>query len=82
MSEEAKKERKQKTVVPYVVGVWADGKFVPCDEQPAAAVTEFSEIVKWAIAKFGKHPGKYSFVRKDPRTLSIVEQTTVKGTLV
>ena len=82
MSEEAKKERKQKTVVPYVVGVWADGKFVPCDAQPESPVTEFSEIVKWTLARFGKQPDQYSFVRRDPRTLKIVEQTTIKGTLV
>jgi hypothetical protein len=77
----APKTRKAKAVVPYVVGVWADGKFAPCDLQPESPITNFDEIVRWAIAKFGAHPDQYSFVRKDPRTLSIVEQKTIKGTV-
>ena len=77
-----KKERKAKVVVPYMVGVWADGKFVPCERQPETPITQFDEIIKWTMSAFGAHADTYSFVRKDPRTLKIVEQKTLKGTLI
>ncbi len=79
---EEQKKRKAKVVVPYVVGMWLDGKFVPCDQQPTEPITQFDEIIKWAMSTFGAHADTYSFVRKDPRTLKIVEQKTLKGTLV
>lgn len=78
MTEQAK-TRKPKIEIPYVVGVWADGKFVPCDAQPETPITQFDEIVKWAVEKFGSHPDKYNFVRRDPRTLTIEERKSTRG---
>jgi hypothetical protein len=80
---EAKTARKAKELVPYVVGRWTeDGKFIPCLQQPPEPITQFDEIVRWTLETFGKSPDSYSFVRRDPRTLKIAEQRTIKGTLV
>lgn len=76
-------KRKAKTQTPYVVGSWNEGgAFVPCEKQPEAPISQFDEIVRWTLANLGKAPGAYSFVRKDPRTFKVTEQTTIKGTLV
>ena len=75
-----KKPRKPKAEMPYVVGVWsADNRFVPCDLQPARAITQFDDMVKWTIDNFGAHPDKYNFIRRDPRTLTIEEKKVTKG---
>ena len=82
MTEETK-SRKARTETPYVVGQWLpDGKFKPCDVQPETPITRFDAIVRWATENYSGQLGGYSFVRVDPRTLSIVEQKTIKGTLV
>ena len=82
MTEETK-ARKAKIETPYVVGQWMqDGKFKPCDRQPEKPITQFDEIVRWATENYRDQPDAYSFVRRDPRTLRIVEQKTIKGTLV
>ena len=82
MTEETK-SRKARTETPYVVGQWLpDGKFKPCDVQPETPITQFDAIVRWATENCSGQPDKYSFVRVDPRTLRIVEQKTIKGTLV
>lgn len=71
----APKTRKPKTELPYVVGQWLpDGKFKPCDVQPAQSITQFDEIVRWAVETLKGQPDQYNFVRRDPRTLQIVEQ--------
>lgn len=79
----APKTRKPRTELPYVVGQWLpDGKFKPCDVQPAQSITQFDEIVRWAVETLKGQPDQYNFVRRDPRTLQIAEQRTIKGTLV
>ena len=84
MTEETSaKARKAKIETHYVVGQWMpDGKFKPCDRQPEKPITQFDEIVRWAVETFKGQPDQYSFVRRDPRTLKIAEQRTIKGTLV
>ena len=40
----APKTRKPKTELPYVVGQWLpDGKFKPCDVQPAQSITQYAD---------------------------------------
>ena len=83
MTEELKKERKAKETAPYIVGQWLpDGKFKPCDKQPETPITDFNEIVRWTRASFDEAPDTYSFVRRAPKSLTLCEQKTIKGTLV
>lgn len=79
----APKTRKPKTEAPWFVGQWLpDGNFKPCDNQPKAPVTQFDAMVRWALENLKGSPDTYSFVRRDPRSLKIAEQKTIKGTLV
>ena len=79
----AEKVRKAKVEAPYVVGKWdAEGKFWPTVQQPKKPITDFDEIVVWAKEAFKNDAGDYSFVKRMPRTLKMVEQRIIAGTLV
>ena len=78
----AEKTRKPKEISPYIVGQWLpDGKFKPCDKQPDSPITDFGAIVAWVRNNFAGDPGTYNFVRKAPKSYTLREQTTIKGTL-
>ena len=77
------KPRKAKAEAPYVVGKWnPEGVFVPTGQQPRKPIADFDEIVVWAKEAFKDEAGDYSFVKKMPRTLKMVEQRIIAGTLV
>ena len=82
MSEE-EKIGKPKAEAPYVVGQWdGEGKFWPATKQPKAPITDFDEIVVWAKENLNEVAADWSFVKRMPRTLRMIEQKTIKGTLV
>lgn len=82
MSEE-EKTRKPKAEAPYMVGKWGpDGNFYPAEKQPKEPITDFDEIVAWARENLNEVAADWSFVKRMPRTLQMVEQKTIKGTLV
>lgn len=85
MSEEmsAEKVRKAKVEAPYVVGQWdGEGNFHPAFKQPRTPITDFDEIVVWARENLNEVAADWNFVKRMPRTLKMVEQRIIAGTLV